>query len=145
MKIELYRYSDTNEYTKGAMIVDGVFECFTLEDPERLEKIDGETAIPKGTYPIALRTEDSPMNQTYADKFEGRHKGMLWLLNVPMFTWVYIHIGNYLRDTDGCILTGNRHGGGEAFVGDSTNAYITLYDKVVAAIEAGETVTIEIK
>jgi len=38
----------------GEMTVDGIFECFTLEDVERPVKIKGETAIPKGTYKVII-------------------------------------------------------------------------------------------
>ena len=39
MKIELKRFSSQSDTTLGLLFVDGEFECFTLEDEYREEKI----------------------------------------------------------------------------------------------------------
>ena len=44
----------TENSTIGELLVDGIWECFTLEDVERPVKIKGETAIPKGTYKVII-------------------------------------------------------------------------------------------
>jgi len=48
MKITVKRTHRTNISTIGELYIDGVFECYTLEDIEREVKIKSETAIPKG-------------------------------------------------------------------------------------------------
>jgi len=103
----------------GEMTVDGVFECFTLEDVERPVKIKGETAIPKGTYKVII-------NQS------NRFKRQLpLLLNVPGFEGVRIHSGNTNHDTEGCILVGEtRH---KEFIGKSRKAFNKLFKKMQKA------------
>ncbi len=72
-------------------------ECFTVEDADRLylglPKKAGVTAIPTGTYEVILNM--SP-------KFE---RILPRILDVPGFTGVLIHPGNWPKDTDGCVLT----------------------------------------
>lgn len=93
MTIKVDRY-DKNEYrTIGRINLPG-FESYTLEDPERKEKIAHKTAIPIGTYEIVV---------SYSNRF----KRMLSLLaDVPGFTGVRIHSGNSVDDSSGCILIG---------------------------------------
>ena len=55
MKLELKRFSGQSDTTLGLMFVDGEFECFTLEDEYRAEKVKGETRIPAGTYKVEKR------------------------------------------------------------------------------------------
>ena len=100
----------------GEMTVDGVFECFTLEDLERPVKIKGETAIPKGTYKVIINESN-------------RFKRQLpLLLNVPGFEGVRIHSGNTNHDTEGCILVGQtRH---KEFIGKSRKAFDKLFKKM---------------
>ncbi len=101
------------------MTVNGIFECFTLEDVERPVKIKGETAIPKGTYKVII-------NQS------NRFKRQLpLLLNVPGFEGVRIHAGNTNHDTEGCILVGQtRH---KEFIGKSRKAFDKLFKKMQKA------------
>ncbi len=122
------------------------FRCFTLEDQPNEPKIPGETRIPAGYYRIKLR-EDSPMARRYANRFPW-HRGMLWLQNVPDFTYVYIHVGNDDDDTEGCILVGdgaqsNRDEDG--MVTSSVRAYRRLYREVINAINVGEPVWLKIE
>ena len=106
----------------------------TLEDPVRRRKIPGVTAIPSGTYELTLRNEGG-MTKRYAKRFPNMHKGMIWLRDVPDFKYVYIHIGNYPKDTDGCILVGMR-AKQEMIVG-STDAYRRMYPLLVKMIGEG--------
>ena len=54
MKLELTRELGTEGYTFGALSVNGIYECRTLEDQVRDKKIHGETAIPAGTYEVIV-------------------------------------------------------------------------------------------
>jgi len=145
MEIELYRYGRHSNHTAGALSISGMFECFTLEDPIREEKIPEETAIPSGRYQIKMRNEGG-MVKRYKDKYKW-HDGMLWLQNVPDFEWVYIHIGNYVRDTEGCILVGETPVTDLAhpMIGSSTGAYVNLYKEILRVLDSGEDVWIDIK
>ena len=54
MHLRVTRKWFTTQSTSGALTVDGVFECFTLEDPVRPQKIAHITAIPAGTYEVTI-------------------------------------------------------------------------------------------
>jgi hypothetical protein len=120
--------------------------CFTLEDERRYTKVYGETCIPVGTYELRLRTEGD-MHQDYRRRFGDRHKGMIWLQDVPDFTFVYIHILNYEYQTKGCIGVGEVpaiYPDGEFWVGRSESAYWRVYDEIVPALIAGEKVVLHV-
>lgn len=114
--------------TIGAILLDGKFQCWTLEDPPQDQKIPGRTRIPAGQYDILLRQEGG-MHQDYSTRFVNEHEGMLELQDVPNFSYIYIHIGNYAKDTEGCILVGKM--AYKERVTSSTDTYFSLYEKVV--------------
>ena len=119
MKITVKRMHRTDISTIGELYIDGVFECYTLEDIEREVKIKSETAIPKGTYKVII-------NQS------NRFKRLLpLLLNVPNFEGVRIHSGNTNHDTEGCILVGQTRS--KNFIGQSRKAFDKLFKKMQGA------------
>jgi hypothetical protein len=119
MVITVKRLYKTDTSVIGELLVDGVFECFTLEDVERKVKIKGETAIPKGTYRVII-------NESY------RFKRLLPLLiDVPDFEGVRIHSGNSNHDTEGCILVGQTRN--KNYIGQSRKAFDKLFKKMQAA------------
>lgn len=112
-------------------MVNGLPECFTLEDVVRDAKIPGETAIPAGTYEIALHVSPHFAGRTFP------------ILNgVPGFEGVLIHSGNIAADTRGCILVGDILGLDR--VAQSRVAYDRLFPKIKAALDNLEPVTIEV-
>ena len=121
MKIKINRLYKTENSTIGELLIDGKFECFTLEDKERDVKIKGETAIPRGTYKVII-------NQS------NRFKRLLpLLLNVNGFEGVRIHAGNTNHDTEGCILVGKTRSNN--FIGQSRKAFDSLFSKMQKAKE----------
>ena len=119
MQITIKRLYKTNTSTMGELFIDGIFECFTLEDVERPVKIKNETAIPKGTYKVII-------NQS------NRFKRLLpLLLNVPNFEGIRIHSGNSNHDTEGCILVGQTRN--KNYIGQSRKAFNKLFKKMQAA------------
>ena len=119
MLITIKRLYKTDSSTIGELSIDGVFECFTLEDKERDVKIKSETAIAKGTYKVII-------NQS------NRFKRLLpLLLNVPNFEGVRIHSGNSNHDTEGCILVGKTRN--KNYIGQSRKAFEKLFKKMQAA------------
>jgi len=110
------------------MYVDGVYECYTLEDVVRNgTKVLGKTAIPIGEYKLIV------------DKSVRFKQDMPHILDVPNFTGVRIHAGNTSADTEGCILVGTSWNGGD-FIGNSKIAYKKFFDKLKKA----KTATIKI-
>lgn len=138
MRLNLSRKILTDNSTIGELSIDGVFECYTLEDkvrqvagqPVKNWKIQNFTAIPRGTYPIQI---------TYSVRF-GRE--MPLLLNVECFEGVRIHNGNTDKDTEGCILVGKIKS--KDFIGNSKDAFTQLYLKIKTAIASGDSVSITI-
>lgn len=127
MEIRVKRLHKTDKSTIGEMYVNGKFECYTLEDVERTEKIDGKTAIPKGKYKVII-------NQS------NRFKRLLpLLLDVPNYAGVRIHSGNKAEDTEGCILVGETRSAD--FIGNSRKAFEKLFLKMQGAERI--TITIE--
>lgn len=146
MKIVLERLKDDSESNIGTLSIDGVFKCFTLEDTNNFPKIKGKTCIPKGIYPVDLRTNSPKYEKLYGERYDF-HKGMLWIRNIPDFSYVYIHTGNDEHDTDGCILLGKTCSTmiGNQRIAGSVLAYKDYYPEIANAVYRGEKVTIEIK
>ena len=119
MQITVKRLHKTDTSTIGELLIDGLFECYTLEDVERPVKIKNETAIPKGTYKVII-------NQS------NRFKRLLPLLiDVPGFEGVRIHSGNSNHDTEGCILVGQTRN--KNYIGQSRKAFDKLFKKMQVA------------
>lgn len=131
LKLLLNRERSTDKCTIGRLYLNGVFECYTLEDIVRAVKIPGETAIPAGVYTIIVN--DSPRFKC----------AMPLLLGVPHFSGVRIHPGNYAADTDGCILVGDHIESNSLL--KSRIAYGRLFAKIEKAFDNREEITIEIK
>jgi hypothetical protein len=146
MKLDVIRTQFGKDATNGMLFIDGVFECFTLEDEVRDVKVHSETAIPLGEYEIKLRTEGG-FHSKYTARYGAMHKGMLWLQDVPNFKWILIHTGNQDSHTAGCLLVGETQQdldkGKDGFVGGSGDAYKKMYPKVANALLSGEKVTIK--
>lgn len=138
MKVELVRYGFGNGSTLGRLYIDGVFQCYTLEDAARVVKVDGQTCIPEGTYALSLRTKGS-VTIEYMKLYPTMHRGMLWLVNVPDFEYVYLHRGNTPADTKGCLLVGLHCSmdSGEFVLQESAKAYELIYPRIVDAITSG--------
>ena len=130
LKLELLRDGMHPQYTHGSLYIDGVFQCYTLEDPVRRgPKQKGETAIPEGEYEIVLNN---------SQRF-----GADWpeITNVPGFTAIRIHGGNTVKDTEGCLLTGSARSG--SMVTGSQAALKPLLNKIRAAKLDGIRITIK--
>ena len=146
MIIDIIRTQFGSDATNGMIFIDGVFECFSLEDEYREQKIRGETCIPEGSYEVVLRKEGG-FHQRYSSRYSF-HKGMLWVKSVPNFEWILFHLGNTDENTAGCILVGDTQQdldvSKDGFIGSSGNAYKKFYPKVAEVLENGEEVTLNV-
>ena len=140
VNLVLQRRKFSDKATIGDMVVGDIL-VVTLEDGKREHKIYGETAIPAGVYKLELRTGGNTTKR-YAKRYPDMHRGMVHLLEVPGFSWIYVHVGNYPSDTLGCILVGTR-AGDDAIYG-SRNAYEAIYPILATAIEGGSC-TLEVR
>ena len=140
MKLTLKRKTFTETSTIGELSIDDIFECFILEDKERglnqslpteakQLKVDAKTAIPKGTYEIAI---------TYSNRFK---QYLPLIMAVPAFEGIRIHSGNVAADTEGCLLTGLTMS--IDAVQQSRKAFNALFAKL-KAVEKKEKITIEV-
>ena len=133
MELELTRSAKTSKSTIGELTINGVFECFVLEDRDRglrqgmttselmALKVKTQTAIPTGRYEIVI---------SFSDRFK---KMLPLLLDVPAFAGIRIHPGNTDENTEGCLLTGKTKS--PDMVGSSRIAFTALFDKVKAALQ----------
>jgi len=137
MHLELHRRSLGPKATLGQLYIDGILECLTLEDVVRdlkedgSGKIQGETAIPAGTYKVTI---------DFSQRFQ---KKMLHILEVPFFTGIRIHSGNTDQNTEGCVLVGNEKINDD-FIHGGSHALPILQGKIQEALDRGEEVDITI-
>tara|TARA_R100000655_G_scaffold99933_1_gene144083 strand:+ start:548 stop:1132 length:585 start_codon:yes stop_codon:yes gene_type:complete len=147
MKLDVIRTQFGEDATNGMLFINGVFECYTLEDEVREVKVYGETAIPEGTYPIEFRKEGGFHNR-YSARYKNAHYGMLEIKDIPNFKWVLFHSGNTDENSAGCVLVGDTQQdldvSKDGFIGSSRNAYKKMYDKIAVPMVNGEKVTLTI-
>lgn len=140
MELLVNRTTPTKNSTIGSFYVNGVFESFCLEPVERglistmsLEqiaaiKVPDKTAVPTGRYRIIKY-------------FSPRHQMIVpCVIGIPGFSDDEIHIGNFPKDTDACLLLGT-----QIRTDDVLNSGVAIdrfYPKFFAALETGEEVWI---
>lgn len=115
MLLTVTRVWRTDNSTCGMLDIDGVFQAYTLEP--RTDQYQGKPyCIPTGTYDLILLP--SP------------HFGCVTphVQNVPGFSEIEIHWGNFPKDTEGCTLVGRSHA--IDFVGESRLAFDALMQKL---------------
>lgn len=136
MKFVIERDEFHDDHCCGVMYAGPEKLGHTCEDLDRKledggEKIYGQTAIPRGIYPLTI---------TFSHRFQ---RDMPQLLDVPGFDGVRIHGGNTEADTLGCPLLGRiRTPSG---VADCHGPNERLMYLLEMAEDAGEKSTIEIK
>ena len=100
MKMILVRKVFAKDMTLGELHLEkGGYFCDTMEphsiDWSKEKKKKGKTAIPEGRYKVSIG---------WSKKWQ---RDVPWLCRVPHFTGIQIHIGNFPKDTQGCILVGD--------------------------------------
>ena len=141
MDLLLERKYLKEKYTIGHLSINGSYFCDILEDTVRdinrngtfdcgEFKISGHTAIPYGEYEVKL---------TYSPKFK---RELPIIMNVPNFEGIRIHRGNTIKDTSGCLLTGENKERGKVI--NSTKYETELINKIKKAIAKKEKITIKI-
>ena len=146
VKLTVVRTQFGTDATNGMLFVDGIFECYTLEDQYQAVKVMHETCIPEGTYNIEFRRTGG-FHEKYKKRYGNAHYGMLHLQDVPNFTYILIHAGNTDEHTSGCLIVGETQQdldiSDDGFIGHSGKAYSKLYNKVSKDLLLGKSVSIE--
>ena len=146
MKLQVVRTQFGKDATNGLLFIDGVFECYTLEDQYQAVKVMHETCIPEGTYDIKFR-KTGGFHARYSERYKNAHYGMLHIQDVPGFTYILIHTGNTDEHTSGCLIVGETQQDLDinfnGMVGSSAVAYKKMYAKVANQLLQGKKVTIE--
>lgn len=126
MRLILKRIHFGDTFTVGQLYEETAYGlsplCYTLEDkvrqvegqPVSSWKVQNETAIPRGTYPVSI---------TFSNRFQTR---LPLLSNVDGYTGVRIHSGNSSKNTEGCILVGMTWDGKSDWIGSSKVAMSSL-------------------
>lgn len=137
VSLSLLRYSDDGSTTLGLLEIDNQFYCYTLEDTFHEEKIPGETRIPKGTYPIRLRKEETELTLKYRERFPEWFTWHLQLQGVPGFESVYIHNGGDHTHTEGCILVSDslNVSNQKTYLSNSRETFRRLYGYLTGQLE----------
>lgn len=91
--MKIVRIRDTGVQTLSILTLEG--RDFFLIEPSWVHNIQYISCIPIGMYRVVLRTSD-------------RYKEHLHIQDVPGRSLILIHIGNFRRNTTGCILPGVR-------------------------------------
>lgn len=138
MELLLKRIARREKYTIGRLYIDGAYFCDTLEDTDRglaqkdglavcrRKKIAGVTAIPTGRYRVLTNVVSPRFSKYKQYQFCGGR--LPRIINVPAFEGVLIHIGNYPKDTEGCVLVGRNTVVGAVM--ESTATFKKLYERL---------------
>tara|TARA_R110000765_G_scaffold137973_1_gene237723 strand:- start:664 stop:1098 length:435 start_codon:yes stop_codon:yes gene_type:complete len=92
----LIRDEFTDKSTLGKLFLNGEIFCQTLELPY-LDNQRSISCIPEGEYKVRLRTAKESSSRDYLHLLVQDVKGRSYIL---------VHIGNFPKDTKGCILVG---------------------------------------
>ncbi|MFC5283504.1 DUF5675 family protein [Pedobacter alpinus] len=105
-KVRNIRVSSGLNSTLSHLYIENRFICYLLEDKISKVKEAGLTCIPSGVYELQFNVTAS-MNALYRPRFPKTHQGMIEISGIPNFKSVFFHIGNTIKDTKGCPLTGH--------------------------------------
>lgn len=153
MILKLRRIAKKQLYTIGKLYINGAYFCDTIEDKDRgltqmmpldlIKKIKvyKQTAIPSGTYTVAMGTRSPKFSQKPAYNFtEGR---LPRLLSVPGYDGILIHAGTNQNSSAGCLIVGQNKVVGQVI--NSMATFKKLWNILDAAYKAGDSIKITIE
>lgn len=131
MELTLNRIERTENSTIGELKINGIWECWILEDKDRglrqdlpfkdAQKVYGKTCIPSGRYEVII---------SWSNRFK---RQLPLLMKVPGYEGIRMHPGNSEADTLGCLLPGQTKS--VDFVGASRAAFAVLFVKLQHAMD----------
>lgn len=148
-KLRLERIFSNSTYTIGKLYLNDKYICDTIEDTDRKLssnmtvdeikkiKVQNKTAIPYGTYKVAMDVVSPSYSKVdyYVKNYGAK---IPRLLNVKGFEGVLIHPGNTEKDSAGCIIVGSNKVKGKVI---NSRA---IFDKLYKLIKGKNDLTIEI-
>ncbi len=151
MKVKIWRKWPRKGYCIGILYVSGKRLCEVLEDEDRglvqtmptgkinQLKVYGATAIPKGTYRVALSVSPKFKDRAWAKKYDGL---VPEILNVKGWSGVRVHPVNSASELLGCCAPGDNKVVGKVI--NSTKRYYELMALLVPAWKKGDEIILEI-
>lgn len=135
MKIKLIR-----RYFSGCTLGTLIFpngKSFTIMERPALDNKQSVSCIPEGSYTLRQRT--SPVVERTS---KGEFPQGWEVTNVPNRSYIMFHVGNYVRNSDGCLLVGENFSfhNGEFMVTNSVKAF----REFMAALSSKDEWTLEI-
>ncbi|MFP5248637.1 MAG: DUF5675 family protein [Acidobacteriota bacterium] len=136
MRISVIRDQARGACTESLVLVDGEFFCYGLEPPKHPNTStgNGRVCIPTGDY--TLVQHESALGASHWNE-----PVMPMVSPVPGRDFVLVHPGNFPKDTEGCLIVGEKRS--DAYVGPSVPIWRELFAKIKAAWAVSETVKIE--
>lgn len=134
--ILLQRYSGNDESTLGLLFINGQFECYTIEKPDKHNQ-KRISRVPEGVYPLRYRKELTELTQGYRNKYY-RFTWHLEVQEVPYRDYIYLHIANSADDVDGCIGLADGVNNNEIEKGrlyPSAQAFERVYKKISGILD----------
>ena len=112
----------TPQGTIGKLLVRGKEQCWVLENPWKSNK-QNVSCVPPGVY--SMKRRESPVVERSTS---GEFTGGWEITDVPERSWIMIHPGNTIDDTEGCPLPGKTQTihNNKQFVGQSRDAFREL-------------------
>ena len=149
-QVKLVRFGYSPMATQGLLFgPDGEVLCHTIENAYKDNK-PYISSVPTGSYQLAFRNEggfyNRYMKKAWANSI-GQERGLIHMLNIPDRTYCLWHIGNFHKNTQGCVLLNNKSQIGEddewRGVG-SLSAYKRIYPIIAGYIENDDYVEVVI-
>ncbi len=131
MDITHTRLFDTGNETICRVSLNGKHWYFSLE-PEKGKRIEA------GCYEIKKRVTENYLSDMTKDyrKIYDWFDWHLELQGVPDSKYVYIHHGNFRKDTKKCLLTGNE--AGATYINNSRKTFEKVYKKISEILDLHE-------
>jgi hypothetical protein len=141
------RYPSQKDWTLSEFFIDSIRRGVGVEDEYREIKVNGETRVDAGIYPLGFRYSPKFSKSYYRDdlgylnpiktkRFYKEHE-LIWIMYTPRHEYVLIHWGNTDDDTDACYIVGSNFASfdGQRGVGGSRVKYTEIYPVLFQAMQ----------